>query len=601
MVLCTHLSTDGKIVGYALMGQALQGLLGSVINFFSTAAMVNTRGVSTDEPGTYVIENERAALVVFISAFALQIATLLLFRRMATIPSVEERIKHWIDTDLPSHAAALEGTDKRAMHKLIQVQKKIIPWSISMVSIFSLKFSLRSSNALFSTMESPRVDTLAMSFSEFQEADSSGLGTFSMGESFDSFTSTPRALYSGVFEDRGPSPEPDANLQPPGTNLLGKMVPFQCNLHPDDLGGAFDSCSTVQIQKTNMANFIGMQSLAHLKRLHKPPRQNSNQAPELASSTNVLQSASTSLPKASIPKQLLPSHSHPMYMTSPHATMPMATGMSQSMALHNQNALGNIGLRGIRSTPGFAMFVDPHVTKKESVAEAATLPWNLTPAMAATSIQSPEFSPPTSPPSSSLKRRGRTSISRMPRKAQSTPLFERGPQNMKEISSMPTTPRGLPPKGLRKLASNKRIATSYSNSGALQTLQSEPSTPLHLRARGSATALHEANALHSVAPKSVPAVPRRPVALSFVNYGIEDAEELCSAVAPSGSYKSALRTLRATEDANPNDDECNSAQALRHTASLDATTLTPPLPPAAEIKRRETIAVLREHASMHAE
>ncbi|WFD07604.1 hypothetical protein MVES1_002971 [Malassezia vespertilionis] len=515
-------------------------------------------------------------------------------------------------------------------------------------------------------MESPRVDTLAMSFSEFQEADSSGLGTFSMGESFDSFTSTPRALYSGVFEDRGPSPEPDANLQPPGTNLLGKMVPFQCNLHPDDLGGAFDSCSSTtstsslaSIAKPNASGtsysytapskltssadsedeygelywnaVVGSpETLAQatppeqqssgttshrrdceqtkslspcisIDALSKQANRNLMHEPELASSTNVLQSASTSLPKASIPKQLLPSHSHPMYMTSPHATMPMATGMSQSMALHNQNALGNIGLRGIRSTPGFAMFVDPHVTKKESVAEAATLPWNLTPAMAATSIQSPEFSPPTSPPSSSLKRRGRTSISRMPRKAQSTPLFERGPQNMKEISSMPTTPRGLPPKGLRKLASNKRIATSYSNSGALQTLQSEPSTPLHLRARGSATALHEANALHSVAPKSVPAVPRRPVALSFVNYGIEDAEELCSAVAPSGSYKSALRTLRATEDANPNDDECNSAQALRHTASLDATTLTPPLPPAAEIKRRETIAVLREHASMHAE
>ena len=52
-----------------------------------------------------------------------------------------------------------------------------------------------------------------------------------------------------------------------------------------------------------------------------------------------------------------------------------------------------------------------------------------------------------------------------------------------------------------------------------------------LRMRGSMAALREANAMH--AAKQSPG-PRKPLTLSFVNYGIEDAEELCSAVAPSG-------------------------------------------------------------------
>ena len=41
---------------------------------------------------------------------------------------------------------------------------------------------------------------------------------------------------------------------------------------------------------------------------------------------------------------------------------------------------------------------------------------------------------------------------------------------------------------------------------------------------------------------------RKPLTLSFVNYGIEDAEELCSAVAPSGSYKVPLRGFKDSDD-----------------------------------------------------
>lgn len=36
MVICTQLSIDGTLMGYLQMGQALQGVFGSVVNFVST-------------------------------------------------------------------------------------------------------------------------------------------------------------------------------------------------------------------------------------------------------------------------------------------------------------------------------------------------------------------------------------------------------------------------------------------------------------------------------------------------------------------------------------------------------------------------------------
>lgn len=137
---------------------------------------------------------------------------------------------------------------------------------------------------------------------------------------------------------------------------------------------------------------------------------------------------------------------------------------------------------------------------------------------------------------------------RAPRKAQSTPLFERHADDNSGVApSMlmsPSKVRG-PPKAVRRLASHRRMSTQ-ANSGA----EAGKAPAGRLRVRGSMAALREANAMHAAAKSggSTSAGVRRPLQLSFVNYGLEDAEELCSAVAPSGSYKVPLRGYRDSDD-----------------------------------------------------
>lgn len=142
--------------------------------------------------------------------------------------------------------------------------------------------------------------------------------------------------------------------------------------------------------------------------------------------------------------------------------------------------------------------------------------------------------------SPSGRRRG--SFQRIPRKAQSTPHFSALEGDTSRTASIPSSPckARSSVKTLRKLQSNRRL------NGQGNTA-SEPSKPQtgRLRMRGSMAALREANAMH--ATKQSPA-QRRPLTLSFVNYGIEDAEELCSAVAPSGSYKVPLRGFKDSSD-----------------------------------------------------
>ncbi|WFC94034.1 hypothetical protein MBRA1_000661 [Malassezia brasiliensis] len=208
-----------------------------------------------------------------------------------------------------------------------------------------------------------------------------------------------------------------------------------------------------------------------------------------------------------------------------------------------------LGMHAMSSAAPQPLFVDPQSTQAETTSshgswDPSGMPasWTThTPTLSTASLQQALPISPT--------RRGRPSMAKTPRKAQSTPLFQ--------ITTM-----------------------------------------------GSMMALREANAMQA-ATKPSPAA-RKPMTLSFVNYGIDDAEELCSAVAPSGSYKVPLRGYARDSDGEEEADDTMhdkptptpTHKPLRHAASAD-TGAAGRAPPAAtpEIKRRQTTTELREQAN----
>ncbi|WFD42215.1 hypothetical protein MPSI1_000856 [Malassezia psittaci] len=268
-----------------------------------------------------------------------------------------------------------------------------------------------------------------------------------------------------------------------------------------------------------------------------------------------------------------------------------------------------------------ALFIDPQSTQAEARPNSSTSfsvgtspSWStLTPAMAGASLH---YAP--SVPTAltmSPTRMSQTSPMKTPRKAQSTPVFQfatfgaadHTPPSIPSSSTV-TRARGTS-KAIRKHASNKRM---NSNSSGLSALS--PSTDVKsgntskLRARGSMMALRQANAMHA-ASKSPTTANRRPMALSFVNYGIDDADELCSAVAPSGSYKVPLHSY-AQDPQDTNEGMSSAKTKLPATQKSDSTLDTAPLRHAAsletgmdkalpgtpsEIKRRQTTSQLREN------
>lgn len=277
---------------------------------------------------------------------------------------------------------------------------------------------------------------------------------------------------------------------------------------------------------------------------------------------------------------------------------------------HLSGALSSFGLQPLRPGAPQPLFIDPSSTSGESSARTSidATHWSLTPAMAATSLQSP--APISASPSSPTKclspsRRARATTQKAPRKAQSTPMFQimtmTGVESTPPVPSLAASPvrQRASQKALRKHGSNKRMNASGPNSAT--STPGDKAQGARLRARGSMMALRQANAMHAA---SKPAPRRPPVALNFVNYGIDDAEELCSAVAPSGSYKVPLRGYRDSDGEEDDEDEPgaergNSPPPLRHAASMDvapgAAQAPGPQPPA-EIKRRRTTAVLRDFA-----
>ncbi|WFC98136.1 hypothetical protein MYAM1_000860 [Malassezia yamatoensis] len=270
-----------------------------------------------------------------------------------------------------------------------------------------------------------------------------------------------------------------------------------------------------------------------------------------------------------------------------------------------------------------ALFIDPQSTQAEARPSSSTSfsvgtspSWStLTPAMAGASLH---YAP--SVPAAltmSPTQISQTSPMKAPRKAQSTPVFQfatsgaaDNPSPSMPSSSTVARARGTS-KAIRKHASNKRMNSNNSGLSVLSPSSDAKSAGTSkLRARGSMMALRQANAMHA-ASKSPTTANRRPMALSFVNYGINDADELCSAVAPSGSYKVPLHGYsQDSEDAIEGMSSAKTKQAatrerlhntldtapLRHTVTLERgmDKALPETP--SEIKRRQTTSQLRENS-----
>lgn len=225
-------------------------------------------------------------------------------------------------------------------------------------------------------------------------------------------------------------------------------------------------------------------------------------------------------------------------LSSPQSTSsPLGTSLqecSQSMRQNMVEPLRNPHV--LRNSTSTFNFGRPHETSTIGM-QAQPYPLFIDPlstnalALAGTQSPAPAPSTPQTPRGTiSPVRRGRPpSSARTPRKAQSTPHFEFN----NHVEHSPGKPR----KGLRKIASNRRMAATYVNQSPAAETSKRPG---RLQARGSMAALRQASSLQA-SLRQPPMQQRRPMTLSFVNYGIADAEELCAAVAPSGSYKVPLR------------------------------------------------------------
>ncbi|WFD18427.1 hypothetical protein MCAP1_000630 [Malassezia caprae] len=214
------------------------------------------------------------------------------------------------------------------------------------------------------------------------------------------------------------------------------------------------------------------------------------------------------------------------------------------VGLQDRNMFGMPGMQ-----PGaYQSFVDPSsmqpatISPRDSVASDRDLWRPNTMAHGSTAIMqtSASMMPSTQTKNMSPSRR-RSAMASVPRKAQSTPHLHKISY---EAMSLPSTPQSpsksrSTPKTVRRLTSQKRM--SVQPTAITPELPKVPSG--HLRMRGSMAALREASAMQ-MSSKIAPTAQRKPMTLSFVNYGIEDAEELCSAVAPSGSYKALNRVAK---------------------------------------------------------
>jgi hypothetical protein len=129
--------------------------------------------------------------------------------------------------------------------------------------------------------------------------------------------------------------------------------------------------------------------------------------------------------------------------------------------------------------------------------------------------------------------------------------------NMRISPSLEGSPMKSP---LRKIASNRRLTVSISdnaNIGSSSPISSPMKTPCK---KGKSPRASQFAVPPMPTYMSSPGIQNQTIASSsssnfeFVNYGIEDADELCSAVAPSGSYKVPLKGFGGSQNDDDEDD-----------------------------------------------
>ncbi|WFD42216.1 hypothetical protein MPSI1_000857 [Malassezia psittaci] len=133
VVICTQLSIDGTLMGYLQMGQALQGVFGSIVNFIGTLTAVQLDHSDSRSDITRARENASGAMIVFITTILLQIGTRVCFARAARISSVAGRVKNW-ELNEPTQSGTSDH--ESPLQHLLQIQKKIWPWILSVFMIF---------------------------------------------------------------------------------------------------------------------------------------------------------------------------------------------------------------------------------------------------------------------------------------------------------------------------------------------------------------------------------------------------------------------------------------------------------------------------------
>ncbi|EST09565.1 hypothetical protein PSEUBRA_000782 [Kalmanozyma brasiliensis GHG001] len=192
---------------------------------------------------------------------------------------------------------------------------------------------------------------------------------------------------------------------------------------------------------------------------------------------------------------------------------------------------------------------------------------------------------------------------RSPAKMKSTPHLRSPLGGI--MAGLPPSPSKQPAQGLRKIASNRRITLSAGTGGSStgssssssssaggptlkprsSTIGSVPGFTMELTTSASPTRARTISH-SSVAPSrsnsspgksKSPPLPPLPSsskgfsALSFVNYGMDDADEICSAVAPSGSYKVPLRGFGASSGEEDEFDDDLSAPRPRTASNVTGT------------------------------
>lgn len=125
MGFCTRLDIHGYVTGYMLLGQALNGVIGSVLNL---ASSLSASKVSHEAAA----QNKGSALAVYVSTALLQFVTWWAFRRMLRMPLVKQRMEGWTQDEHDRQGSDMSWT------RIKRVQSSLVPWSASIFGLFAV-------------------------------------------------------------------------------------------------------------------------------------------------------------------------------------------------------------------------------------------------------------------------------------------------------------------------------------------------------------------------------------------------------------------------------------------------------------------------------